>query len=207
MNTKSTFTAKDGERCVVVGGTHAGKSGIVRDIKTSKTGAVTITVVQANGERFKTLAKNVAAPATAKPKPKARKTKRESEFDVGPRTAALMAILDAKPGAVANPMGAPRASTPSVLIYKVMGKMFAILSVRKIENVILKCDPNLAQALREEYAGVGHRSHLDRRFWISVTLDADVPADEVARLAGHSYELVCSSLTRKQKAELAALSA
>ena len=38
---------------------HAGKSGTVRDIKTSKTGHVTITVVQANGERFKTLAKNV----------------------------------------------------------------------------------------------------------------------------------------------------
>jgi ribosomal protein S4E len=51
---------KDGDTCKVIGGTHAGKSGIVRDIKTSKTGAVTITVVQANGERFKTLAKNIA---------------------------------------------------------------------------------------------------------------------------------------------------
>ena len=50
---------KDGDYCSVVGGTHAGKSGTVRDINTSKTGHVTITVVQANGERFKTLAKNV----------------------------------------------------------------------------------------------------------------------------------------------------
>lgn len=50
---------KDGVRCKVVGGTHAGKSGIVRDINKSKTGHVTITVVQANGVRFKTLAKNV----------------------------------------------------------------------------------------------------------------------------------------------------
>jgi len=38
---------------------HAGKSGIVRDLHTSKTGHVTITVVQPGGERFKTLAKNV----------------------------------------------------------------------------------------------------------------------------------------------------
>ena len=53
----------------------------------------------------------------------------------------------------------------------------------------------------------GHRSHLDRRFWISVDLDADVPADEVARLAEASYELVCAGLTRKQQAELAGLSA
>lgn len=117
-----------------------------------------------------------------------------------------MAILESKPGAEANPMSAPRATSPNVLIYKVMGKIFAILSVRGIENVILKCDPNLAHALREQYEGVGHRSHLDKRFWISVNLDADVPADEVERLVGHSYELVCSGLTRKQKAELAAFS-
>jgi ribosomal protein S4E len=50
---------KDGARCRVVGGTHAGKFGTVRDIKTSKSGHVTITVLQVNGERFKTLAKNV----------------------------------------------------------------------------------------------------------------------------------------------------
>lgn len=49
----------DGAKCKVVGGVHAGKSGIVKDIKTGKTGFVSITVVQADGERFKTLAKNV----------------------------------------------------------------------------------------------------------------------------------------------------
>jgi ribosomal protein S4E len=50
---------KDGDHCEVVKGTHAGNSGIVRDIKTNKTGQVTITVIQADGERFKTLARNV----------------------------------------------------------------------------------------------------------------------------------------------------
>jgi ribosomal protein S4E len=49
----------DGASCKVVGGTHAGKSGSVTDIKTSKTGHVTITVVQKDGVRFKTLARNV----------------------------------------------------------------------------------------------------------------------------------------------------
>jgi ribosomal protein S4E len=49
----------DGAHCTVVGGTHIGKSGTVRDIHTSKTGHVTITVVQGNGDRFKTLARNV----------------------------------------------------------------------------------------------------------------------------------------------------
>ena len=49
----------DGGKCEVVGGTQKGKSGLVRDINTSKGGHVTITVVQASGVRFKTLAKNV----------------------------------------------------------------------------------------------------------------------------------------------------
>ena len=50
---------QDGARCKVIGGTHKGKEGIVQDINTSKTGAITITVRQDDGERFKTLAKNV----------------------------------------------------------------------------------------------------------------------------------------------------
>ncbi len=52
-------TPKDGDFCEVIAGTHKGKSGIVRDINKSKTGHVTITVVQESGVRFKTLAKNV----------------------------------------------------------------------------------------------------------------------------------------------------
>lgn len=50
---------EDGMQCTVVAGTHKGKSGTVGDIKTSKTGHVTITVKQKDGECFKTLAKNV----------------------------------------------------------------------------------------------------------------------------------------------------
>jgi len=50
---------QNGDRCKVIMGVHAGKSGIIQDMNTSKTGAVTITVLQENGERFKTLLKNV----------------------------------------------------------------------------------------------------------------------------------------------------
>lgn len=56
---KSTSHLKDGDFCMVIAGTHKGKSGVVRDIHTSKTGHITITVMQKNVVRFKTLAKNV----------------------------------------------------------------------------------------------------------------------------------------------------
>lgn len=54
---------QNGERCVVIGGTHKGKSGTVEDRKLSKTGQVTITGRQADGARVKTLARNVRRPS------------------------------------------------------------------------------------------------------------------------------------------------
>ena len=59
MKSKAEPKLQDGAQCKVIGGVHAGKSGTVRDINTGKTGHVSITVVQEDGERFKTLAKNV----------------------------------------------------------------------------------------------------------------------------------------------------
>lgn len=116
------------------------------------------------------------------------------------RAAALESFVQARTGVTAAPVPSVR----GVTMYKVMGKLFAILSFRAAEEVILKCDPHLAEILREQYAGVGHKSHLDRRFWICVDLNADVPPEEVQRLVAGSYDLVCAKLTRKQRAELAA---
>lgn len=59
MPAKEKLAIKDGNSCDVVAGTHKGKSGTIQDINTSKTGHITITVVQQNGERFKTLGRNV----------------------------------------------------------------------------------------------------------------------------------------------------
>jgi ribosomal protein S4E len=59
MKTETSEKLNDGDNCKVVGGKHAGKSGTVRDVHTSKTGHITITVEQKNGVRFKTLGKNV----------------------------------------------------------------------------------------------------------------------------------------------------
>lgn len=50
---------KDGVFCKVIAGTHKGKEGTVHDIKTSKSGQITITVKQDDGVRFKTLARSV----------------------------------------------------------------------------------------------------------------------------------------------------
>lgn len=56
---KSQGSVKDGDHCTVIAGVHSGKSGIISDVHTSKTGHITITVQQTSGVRFKTLARNV----------------------------------------------------------------------------------------------------------------------------------------------------
>jgi ribosomal protein S4E len=60
MTSKVAEKLRNGDQCDVIGGTHVGKSGTVADIKIGKTGHTSITVVQANGTRFKTLARNVS---------------------------------------------------------------------------------------------------------------------------------------------------
>ena len=127
--------------------------------------------------------------------------------DFGPETLDLKAILEAYPGAEAVPVPMPQGRPSPAVMYKVKAKVFAILNIRGEQAVILKHDPVLGEILREQYKGVGdHRTHLSRS-WMRVALDEDVPPEEVERLVASSYALVCSGLTKKQKAELAALSA
>lgn len=118
-----------------------------------------------------------------------------------PRNAKLETAL-AKVRAAIETMPAATISPKMPNIYHVMGKTFAILWTGKTAGLILKSD--VAEMLRERYAGIGHKSHLDPRNWIFVELDADVPLPEVRRLIARSYDLVVAGLTKKQKAVLAA---
>jgi predicted DNA-binding protein (MmcQ/YjbR family) len=124
---------------------------------------------------------------------------------ISKNTEKLQAFLDKMPGARAEPVPTPRGAPAPAVMYKLMGRMFAILSVRGDAFVIVKCDPALVDLLRQKYGGVGRRSHLDSRYWISIDLDADVPIAETRKLINGSYDLIHEKLTRKQKEELAAL--
>jgi predicted DNA-binding protein (MmcQ/YjbR family) len=126
-------------------------------------------------------------------------------MDLGEEAMELKAILDKMPGAICDPYFPSRAKEPLCLMYKIMGKLFAVLAARPVEYVVLKCDPFLAEILREKYASIGHRSHLDNRNWISVDLNASVPHVELKNLVENSYDLVRASLTRKQQAEFETL--
>lgn len=60
VNPADNGDVANGDHCEVIAGTHKGRAGLVEDWKLSKSGHATITVREASGERFKTLARNVA---------------------------------------------------------------------------------------------------------------------------------------------------
>ncbi len=86
---------------------------------------------------------------------------------------------------------------PGVEVYKVAGKIFALLSpARMPPTVALKCDPHLAVALREEYEAVIPGYHLNKKHWNTVILDGTVPDAEIEDMVVHSYERVIAGFPR-----------
>jgi predicted DNA-binding protein (MmcQ/YjbR family) len=86
---------------------------------------------------------------------------------------------------------------PGTSVFKAPnGKMFAV-SVTDSEplDISLKCDPDLGEGLRGTYSGITEGYHLNKRHWITVTINADVPDTMVLDLLHDSYDLVAPSPT------------
>ena len=112
---------------------------------------------------------------------------------------ALRDRLNSKPGAYEDmPFG------PDALVFKVKGKMFALVSWRADPlRISLKCDPFEAEALRDEFDAIGPGYHLNKRHWNTVILDGSVPDFLLQHLIDQSYSLVVSKLKRSEQASLA----
>lgn len=89
-----------------------------------------------------------------------------------------------------------------VLVFKVMNKMFALVDVDLFESANLKCDPERALQLREQYAGIKPGYHMNKKHWNTVMMDGTVPDTLIEGLIDHSYELVVAGLSKKVRAEL-----
>lgn len=110
----------------------------------------------------------------------------------------VQTLLRGLPGAVEDtPFG------PDALVFKVGGKMYAILSVdEQPASVSLKVDPLEGEALRQTWAAITPGYHLNKRHWITVALDGTLPDELLADLIRDSYELVVQGLTRAARAAL-----
>jgi predicted DNA-binding protein (MmcQ/YjbR family) len=89
------------------------------------------------------------------------------------------------------------------LVFKVMNKMFALVSQREeTPRVTLKCNPVDAEVLVSQYKSVVPGYYMNKKHWITISLNGDLPESVLVDLAKSSYELIVSKLTKADKSKL-----
>ena len=92
------------------------------------------------------------------------------------------------------------------LVFKVMGKMFALLPLDDPVSMNLKCDPEYALELRERYEGrIRPGWHMNKKHWNTVSLVDNLESKLIGHLINHSYDLVVSKLKKADKEALRAI--
>src|SRR4030095_809892 len=101
----------------------------------------------------------------------------------------------AKPGAEETlPFG------PDVLVFRVGRKIFSLLPLDSESlQFNVKCDPELAIELREQYACVLPGYHMNKKHWNTIVVDGSVSVKQLRAWIDHSYDLVVNSLSTKNK--------
>jgi predicted DNA-binding protein (MmcQ/YjbR family) len=90
---------------------------------------------------------------------------------------------------------------PDTLVFKVLDKMFLLVGLNNPESFNVKCDPERAVSLREEYEEVQPGYHMNKTHWNTVSMNGRLTESQLKEMIDHSYELIVSSLP-KSKQEL-----
>ena len=92
---------------------------------------------------------------------------------------------------------------PGTSVFKVAGRMFALsqLSAESL-RVSLKCEPELAEVLREAHPAVMPGYHLNKRHWNTVIIDGSLPGEAIREMIEDSYDLVVGKLPRARRRAL-----
>jgi predicted DNA-binding protein (MmcQ/YjbR family) len=89
-------------------------------------------------------------------------------------------------------------------VYKVDGKMFALVVEQDPPRIVLKCDPRLVPILRETYPAVKPPAYFDKNHWNQIVVDGSIPEDELWEMIDQSYALVVKGLTKAARERLTA---
>ena len=90
----------------------------------------------------------------------------------------------------------------TTLVFKVMGKMFALTDIEKELSINLKCEPEKALELRETYSCVLPGYHMSKQHWNTIFIDGSISDQIIIGWIDDSYDLVAEKLTKKLKEEL-----
>lgn len=88
------------------------------------------------------------------------------------------------------------------LVYKVMGKMYALLPLdTEICSISVKCDPEKALELREQYQAVEEAWHFNKKYWNTLLPNKDMEDAEIKRWILHSVDEVIRTLPKARQVE------
>ncbi len=87
----------------------------------------------------------------------------------------------------------------TVVVFRLKGKIFACITLDKPDIVVLKCDPDRAQELRDHYAAIEGAYHWNKKYWNQIRLDADVDRPLIEELTRHAYNEVNAKLPKKDR--------
>lgn len=88
------------------------------------------------------------------------------------------------------------------LVFKVKGRMFALMNLEGDRRLNLKCDPEEAIRLREEFDAVIPGYHMNKKLWNTIILDGRITEKQLKNWIDNSYQLVVEKLTKKEQIEL-----
>jgi len=90
-----------------------------------------------------------------------------------------------------------------VMVFKVMNKMFGFIMLdKKPLQIVLKSDPQDAIGYREIYKCVTEGYHMNKKHWITITIDGTMKDEILNDIIDESYALVVNKLTKKEKNKL-----
>lgn len=90
----------------------------------------------------------------------------------------------------------------TTLVFKVHGKMFAVTDLEGDFSINLKCDPEKAIALREQYPAISPGYHMNKKHWNTIAVDGSLADQLLYELINHTYDLVVAGLPLKIRREL-----
>ncbi|MDR2937382.1 MAG: MmcQ/YjbR family DNA-binding protein [Prevotellaceae bacterium] len=90
----------------------------------------------------------------------------------------------------------------TALVFKVCDKMFALLSIDDDAWLNLKCEPEKAIELREQFSEVTPGFHMNKKMWNTIQIKSALPHSLIYEWIDDSYKLVVAKLTKAQRAEL-----
>ncbi len=90
------------------------------------------------------------------------------------------------------------------LVFKVGEKLFLLITLSKGNSFNVKCDPELAVELREQFTEVQPGFHMNKKHWNTVYIDGNLTTRQLREMIDHSYDLIFKSLPKKLQEQIAA---